>query len=228
MTEAEWLACTDPTPMLEFLKGRARDRKLRLFACAGCRLIWKDLGDGSKKAVEVSERFADGSANLDELNTARHGIGMELFEGIGCSNWCADAAVNAASETDPQRAWECGYPPERMPEKADIYWVYGIRVESLTTLRVVYKATHSELLRDILGNPFHHATINPAWITWNERTIPRIAQAIYDANAFDRLPILADALEDAGCDNADIFAHCRGEGPHVRGCWVVDLLLGKG
>ena len=64
-------------------------------------------------------------------------------------------------------------------------------------------------------------------VAWNDGTVRKIAQAIYDERAFDRLPILADALEDAGCDNADILNHCRNGGEHVRGCWVVDLLLGK-
>ena len=74
---------------------------------------------------------------------------------------------------------------------------------------------------------FREITLCAKWLRWNDGTLVRIAQAIYDNRAFDRLPILADALEDAGCDNADILAHCRGPGPHVRGCWVVDLLLGK-
>jgi hypothetical protein len=83
------------------------------------------------------------------------------------------------------------------------------------------------ILRDIFGNPFRPITINPAWLSWNEGTIPKIAQAIYDERAFDRMPILADALEEAGCTNADILSHCRQPGEHVRGCWVVDLILGK-
>src|SRR5262249_12032196 len=83
------------------------------------------------------------------------------------------------------------------------------------------------MLRCIFGNPFRSVSINRAWLAWNDGTVLKIAQAIYDEGASERLPILADALEDAGCDNADILAHCRGEGPHVRGCWVVDLLLGK-
>jgi hypothetical protein len=66
--------------------------------------------------------------------------------------------------------------------------------------------------------------INPAWLTSN---VSGLAQAIYDDRAFERMPILGDALEDAGCDNADILNHCRGPGPHVRGCWVVDMLLEK-
>ena len=71
-------------------------------------------------------------------------------------------------------------------------------------------------------------TVDPSWLTWNDGTVPKIAHAIYDNRDFDRMPVLADALEDAGCDNADILNHCRGPNVHVRGCWVVDLLLGKG
>src|SRR5262249_25241945 len=74
---------------------------------------------------------------------------------------------------------------------------------------------------------FRSIGLSPDWLHWNDGTVARIAQAIYDERAFERLPVLADALEDAGCDNADILSHCRSDGPHVRGCWVVDLLLGK-
>jgi hypothetical protein len=83
----------------------------------------------------------------------------------------------------------------------------------------------SRLARCCLGPlPFRPAAVRPDWLT---ETAVALARAIYEERAFDRLPILADALEDAGCDDADILAHCRGDGPHVRGCWVVDLVLGK-
>ena len=85
----------------------------------------------------------------------------------------------------------------------------------------------TELIRHIVGNPFRPVSLNPAWLAWNDGTVPRITQAIYDDRAFDRMPILADALEDAGCQDQDILGHCRQPGEHVRGCWVVDLLLGK-
>ena len=74
-------------------------------------------------------------------------------------------------------------------------------------------------------NPFRPAAVDPAWRTATARSL---ARGIDAERAFDRLPILADALQDAGCDSADILTHCRGPGPHVRGCWVVDFLLGKG
>ena len=81
------------------------------------------------------------------------------------------------------------------------------------------------LLRAIFGNPFRPVAVDPAWPTSD---VVALAKGIYEERAFDRMPILADALQDAGCDNEDILSHCRGPGPHVRGCWVVDLVLGKG
>jgi hypothetical protein len=78
--------------------------------------------------------------------------------------------------------------------------------------------------RDIFGNPFRPVTFDPSWRT---TTAVAIANHMYDARDFSAMPILADALQDAGCDNDDILDHCRGPGPHVRGCWVVDLVLGK-
>ena len=86
---------------------------------------------------------------------------------------------------------------------------------------------HSDLLRDIFGNPFRPVAVDPAWLVWHDGIIGKLAQRIYDERAFADLPILADALEEAGCTNAELLAHCRHPGPHARGCWAVDLLLGK-
>jgi hypothetical protein len=82
-------------------------------------------------------------------------------------------------------------------------------------------------LREVFGNPFAPVVLDLAWLAWQNGTIPRLARGTYDERAFDRLPILADALEEAGCDDADILGHLRGPGPHARGCWPLDLLLGK-
>ena len=92
------------------------------------------------------------------------------------------------------------------------------------TLRWHRRFLSRHLLRDIFGNPFRPVTVN---LVWRSASVVSLAQAIYEERAFERLPILGDALEDAGCANADILAHCRGPGPHVRGCWVVDHLLQK-
>ncbi|WP_439623788.1 hypothetical protein [Gemmata sp.] len=82
----------------------------------------------------------------------------------------------------------------------------------------------TELVHEFFGNPFRPVALDPAWCT---STVVALARGIYDERAFDRMPILADALQDAGCDSADVLTHCRGPGPHARGCWVVDLVLGK-
>jgi hypothetical protein len=86
------------------------------------------------------------------------------------------------------------------------------------------KKVRSALLRCLVGNPFRPVTIDPSWLT---PTVKALAQSIYDARAFDQMPSLADELEKAGCANEDILDHCRGSGPHVPGCWVLDPLLGK-
>ena len=89
-------------------------------------------------------------------------------------------------------------------------------------------ATNQQLgtasLSDIFGNPFRPVTFDPSWRT---EAVVVLARGMYESRDFAPMPVLADALEDAGCADADILAHCRGDGPHVRGCWVVDLVLGK-
>ncbi len=89
-------------------------------------------------------------------------------------------------------------------------------------------ARQADLLRDVVGNPFRPADVDPAWLERDGRRVARVAEAVYDNQQFHDLPILADALEDAGCTNAEILSHCRSHGPHVRGCWVIDRLLGRG
>jgi hypothetical protein len=112
----------------------------------------------------------------------------------------------------------------------------GFRAARWTTLIGRYPPTTAAaadrnslcaLLRDLFGNPFRPLSCQPDWLRWHEGLVAELADAIYAERAFDRLPIVADALEDAGCTDAAILDHCRAPGPHVRGCWVVDLLLGK-
>jgi hypothetical protein len=80
-------------------------------------------------------------------------------------------------------------------------------------------------LRCIFGNPFRPVAFSPEWRT---HTVVALARQVYESRDFGAMPILADALQEAGCDSEDILDHCRAEGHHVRGCWVVDLVLGKG
>jgi hypothetical protein len=212
--------------MLAFLRGKASGRKLRLFACAGCRLVWSQLGEGARRAVEASERFADRLVSPDDLKAARDGIGMELFEGVGGSNWCAASAWDAASEREPERAWGRGLRDWR-PGRVGRWLVYGVAVESSEALKAAYEATHSSLLRDLFS-PFRPpVAIDPAVLPYDGGASPRLAEAIYRDQRFEDLPVLADLLEEAGCTDAALLGHLRGPGPHALGCWALDAALGR-
>jgi hypothetical protein len=239
MTEAEWLACEHPRFMLEYLRGRGSGRKLRLFACACCRRIWQLLADKRfRQAVKVAELYADGQARKAELVAARD-----------------EAAVAALKEAE-QRAARGEFPAHYAQGQASLHPALCVARPGPRTSRLfewtadraaatVAKAAgywgritfypgwgdemaaQISLLREVFGNPFRPVTLDPAWLSWKDATVVKLAQAVYDERAFDRMPVLADALEDAGCDNTDILDHCRGPATHVRGCWVVDLILGK-
>jgi hypothetical protein len=217
--EAKWLCeVADAVPLLQFVRGTASERKLRLFAVACCRRVWHLLPVGAvREAVEVAERFAEGMATAEELRAARLAARREVVPVGGKVTW--DSGLTAAKRT----AWEACI------LAADSAWEAAGRPRALGVRDRAWDAeSHAQcdLVRDLF-NPFHPATLDPGWLTWQDGTVAKMTRSIYDDRAFDRLPILGDALEDAGCDNADILDHCRSGGEHVRGCWVVDLLLGK-
>jgi hypothetical protein len=224
MTEAEWLTCADPKVILNFVWGKASERKRRLFEVACCRSIWQLLTDErSRQAVEAAERYADALATEDELeaaSTTAHDVWnaeapAPVWEAQGYPSSASFAAYNVALP----RGWWGGAPAFQAPHR--------IVLEVASTSGIDGGAAQCALLRDIYGELIRRVVVNRSWSPKNGDTVWRLAQLIYDDRAFERLPTLADALEDAGCDNADILTHCRGPGPHVRGCWVVDLLLGK-
>jgi hypothetical protein len=200
--------------MLEFLQGRINDRKLRLFACACCRshAVRRLLSsERSLAIIDAAERFVEGT------------LAWEVV--ANCGRDAPPIRVHGRS-SNPRRL-----PPPAQAEGAvralafenawDAAW--GVVREGVNLLG----STPCDLLREIVGNPHTPLSANLLWLAWNEGTVRRLADGIHDDHAFDRLPILADALEDAGCTNEDILTHCRQPGEHVRGCWVVDLLLGK-
>jgi hypothetical protein len=239
MTEAEWLSYTDPIPMLEYLRGRASDRKLRLLACACCRRIWHlpDSVETSHRAVETAERFADGLVQEEEIRQAEQAAWDAWYpdeatprEQMG---FTATAAFASVAGRPFRLARENGHVIERtvwencVRSIRDVLWVAGKeevegRFEPERDRQ--FRNEVAQLMRCVIGSPFRSALFNPAWHT---PTVLAMSQVLYEDRAFDRLPILADALEDAGCDNQDMLDHCRGPGPHVRGCWVLDLILGK-
>jgi hypothetical protein len=233
MTESEWLDCEDPHAMLRFLEGRASDRKLRLFAVACCRRYWDLLRDeGSRTAVLVAERFADGLATREELEGAREEANRTAGggDGFGPHRCCMDLDDRPYDSAAAASVIEATFDVlESRKIAADLaglprsQWVKSHA--GLTNERWVdERRAVADLIRDIFGNPFRPATIDQAWLNSN---VLGLAQAIYEERAFDRMPELADALEAAGCHDADILVHCRQAGPHVRGCWVVDLILGQ-
>jgi hypothetical protein len=243
MKEAEWLACTDPTRMLGFLSGKPGHRKLRLFVCGCCRSAWHLLKDERcQKAVEVGERFADGAADEQERNAAELAVNAAQVAATGVfphhfgggDNNAVFQAVQMAVSTFaslPQFLYFVRHAADRV---ADAVRYDAFRRATTSggrnlppNVRASERAAQAALLGDIIGNPFRSVAVDPSWLTWNGGTVAKLAETVYTERAFDRLSILADALEDAGCHDAGILAHCRGSGPHVKGCWVVDLILGR-
>jgi hypothetical protein len=215
--------------MLEFLLagGKLSERQLRLFACGCCRGVWHLLADPrSRGAVDLAERYADGGAGKAELTEARQAA-SEVEELVMSLHWKlaygsperirSDRLVGAVLlAADVTRSW-LGSTPRRACEVSD----------EPTRL--------AAFLRDIGGNPFRDAPDLPASVLrWHDATVVNLAQSAYDHRLLPsghldpaRLAVLADALEDAGCQDAEILGHLRGPGPHVRGCYVVDLLLAR-
>jgi hypothetical protein len=210
MDDRDWLQCRDERIMIPYLSGKASERKARLWLCARCRQVWAWLPDPrSREAVRAAEHFADGQLSRAQLAAAREAAatvpdGWAMGDQTDCAFAAVATTVDRVVFSDLRPAGLYPHP----------------------NLEIIRRAG-PHLLRDIFGNPFRPITLNPAWLTWNHATVPAMAQRIYDERTFHDLPILADALQDAGCTDPDILAHCRSGGEHVRGCWVVDLILGK-
>jgi hypothetical protein len=219
--KARWQSSADLDAMLAHIRGRISDRKLRLFACACIRQGWEVLeGESGRAAVEAAEAYADGgqtkaglkrvrqavTAHKDAMNRQRGGVWVH--DPVRHAEYClCEAAKRAASEGN---LWN------------------AIRQARLTLHYTHLRDREAELpalLREIVGDPFRPVAVEPGW---QRSTVLGLARGIYEERAFERLPILADALQDAGCEDAGVLAHCRSAAPHVRGCWVVDLLLGRG
>jgi hypothetical protein len=99
--------------------------------------------------------------------------------------------------------------------------------DARTRREAMERRRQGQLLREVLGNPFRPAGLDPAWLRWDGGSAVRVARAIQEERAFEQLPVLADALEEAGCTDADLLGHLRGPGPHVPGCWALDRILGN-
>ena len=236
MTEEEWLDCNDATRSVCFVKRRASERRLRLLAAAWCRDIWPLLTDPRSRAVvETLESVADGKAEFTQ------------YEGVFRDAWSAWRELAA-------RPAPCGWAEEKRLQAevhaaraaASLNWpiasaVGGVIVFAASAVKKAsrslrrpgrpeakkYRLRQHRSIEEVFGDPFRRVSVERAWLAWNGGTVGEVAGAIYDEKRFEDTPILADALEDAGCGDPAILDHLRSERPHVRGCWVLDLLLGK-
>jgi hypothetical protein len=247
MNAAEWANCTDPLKMLSYLSdsGRTTERKLRLFAVGCCRGVWHLLRDErSQEAVKVAERYAEGAASEEALAAARKAVPMLVGASMDISypDW---AAIATASNRGPRDyvygqhrdALGVGGAYAAAVQAAD-YAVRGTAFVPGADEEVVRShetARQAALLRCIFGRlPFRPVSIAPSLLAWSDALVPGLARSGYDERQLPsghlhpaRLAILADALEDARCDDAELLRHLRGPGPHVRGCWGIDLLSGR-
>jgi hypothetical protein len=250
MTEAEWLACDDPTAMLDFLGDAAGERKLRLFVCACCREVWDLLDDPrSRQAVQVGEEFADSRCGLSVLEAAcrEADVAARTFteegrpgdsEAAWRAAWTAEGAASssspfrlrageAARTAAHSRGWGNAAVLSGEPDPDDtspLNWLPGSSVWRACKRQ---EARMAAILRDVFRHPSHVTAVGPDWLAWQGGVVPKVASGAYDSRDFASLPVLSDALEEAGCTDADLLAHLRSPGPHVRGCWALDLILGK-
>jgi hypothetical protein len=208
MDEAAWFGFSDPRKFIWSLEPKASDRTFRLFACACARAVWPLLKDErSRRSVIAAEDYADNNGSGPHLETSNEAAWVayeelqfagEEAEILNAAGVAYSASIGKASAAADMASW-----PDEWGNE------------------------FSKIARDVFRAILQPVVVDPARLSWKANAIPMMAQAIYDDRAFDRLPILADALEEAGCTDADMLGHCRSPGPHVRGCWVLDLLLGK-
>jgi hypothetical protein len=251
MTEEQWQTETSSYLMLQHLhqhhnvaRQPGGQRLLRLFRCACCRSAWELFEDDRcKQAVEVAERHADAAASRAELALARtaaeeaersaeqhfhevarsHTSESSLWRDACLTNSIAKAACWTAVTQFNVRVGHIvamNIQTTRMMQASE-----GPASQEASQVRQQEDAAQADFLRDLFGTPWRSPVAPPpAVLAWNNSTVLRMAQAIYQDRSFDLLPVLADALVEAGCDDEELLAHCRGKGPHVRGCWAVDLL----
>ncbi len=225
MNELQWLECKDPRTMLQSLQGSVSERKLRLFACACCRRIWDLLPDGwVRRAVEVGERYADGEVSEVERQAT--------FRAASTPGLPFNAAITVRKTVDLRSVQTLSVlATERVKTHAYYAAVCRGERENASILgdleAAVERTRQASMLRCIFGVPGQAVLLDPAWLSWNGATVRKMAQTMYDEQTFNLLPILADALADADCTEARILGHLRGPGPHVHGCWVLDLLSCK-
>jgi len=231
MTPETWLDCTDPAPMLAYLGVRASPRKRRLFAIACCRRVLAWMRDErSRQALAFADRFVEEHVGFREeaavRGSAEDASEAAAYHAAGAADDAAFAAARSAAEVL--------YPPSADAAMNAAAQAASAAFHAATAsdqvaaaARAAERAAQADLVREIFANPFRPAA--PAFASVRaDPTVVRVAQAIHEEGRFDEVPVLGDALEEAGCAEPDVLAHCRSDKGHVRGCWVVDLCLADG
>jgi hypothetical protein len=246
MNETSWLSCTDPSVLLRSRERDLSERKLRLFACACTRRVWPLLTrEAVRNAILTAERFADGEANRDELLGGWRAVRKALSVTPLGTRW-EDALMAALNSTsDSISSYTAGSAARSAALALDIDWrqrhAHSERPADKERLRSGSPDEHAyqcRVFRDLI--PFRPVEIDPAWLAWGGNQVTALAQTIHDEQRWQDLPVLADALEEAGCTDQKILGHCRPTRPetgqnssraeqaptHARGCWLLDQLLG--
>lgn len=211
LSDEDWISWTEPGEILPYLHLQSSARKLRLLYCAFSRTIWDQVVPEHRRIVETAECYVYGLVRHTKWEEVSRNSGFRervLYPGF-CTLWTEGIETSLAMQfirniLRPEARMYCG-----------------------GTLTLAERKVQCDAIRDIFGQLHWNAKIRPNWLAWNEGICPKIAKAICEQGNFEDLPILADALEEAGCNNPAILNHCRQPGDHVRGCWVIDLILGK-
>jgi hypothetical protein len=222
MTEVEWMGATDPKAMCSCIPCNSHQRKARLFLVSCCRRLLDLIPEGPvRDAMRVAEAFADEQATDRARQKAQRDVAAAPIPpgdaSINATNMVREATKKTITAKDIDShtgATARGYAARKRGKEQETY----------TAAFQAERSAQAVLLRDIFGNPFRPVTFDPVWRT---TTAVLLARQMYESCDFSAMPILADALQDAGCDDPDVLTHCRLSGLHVRGCWVIDLVLLK-
>jgi hypothetical protein len=258
MTEAEWTTAPDPQAMLSFLSesGKLSDRKARLYAAACCRRVWPLLTDErSRTVIEVAERYADGVESVEEFDLAARDAWHALLDLDRFPNRATWGAANAAASIAPYAPSHQGHGPPQLWGALGVPVTVAVAVYDGTVntpmptgeledenprtasdeIRTAFYSEYQSLaamVRDLFGQPHRSVTTEACRLT---PAVLNLAKRAYEDRILplgtlnpDLLGQLADALADAGCEDAALVGHLRGGGPHVRGCHALDAILGKG
>jgi len=216
MNKTEWITSSEPDELLIHIQQYSCARKMRLFCCACVRRIWYRLKDfdAARRAVEIAEAFADGNVSESELVAAQmqaetqmvREVDYEEWNALAAATWCASKQVDALGIAR-SIAWGSAYGSSEADE--------------------IERSVQLQLLRDIFGNQFRSARENQQLLECRTLDMVELARQMYESRDFSAMRTLASMLDHVGCPDADSILHCSTTDLHVRGCWLIDLLLEK-